>query len=90
MLSLVLVDLLFVFVCVLIKVDYLIIFRYNSVMYDSWELVSMKKDCINMYSIIFLKKVVFWYFYLVWRLFFKILLIVIVLEMLIFFKIVIL
>lgn len=88
MLSLVLVDLLFVFVCVLIKVDYLIIFKYNSVMYDSW--VSMKKDCINMYSIIFLKKVVFWYFYLVWRLFFKILLIVIVLEMLIFFKIVIL
>lgn len=55
MLSLVLVDLLFVFVCVLIKVDYLIIFKYNSVMYDSW--VSMKKDCINMYSIIFLKKV---------------------------------
>lgn len=88
MLSLVLVDLLFVFVCVLIKVDYLIIFKYNSVMYDSW--VSMKKDCINMYSIIFLKKVVFWYFYLVWRLFFKILLIVIVLEMLIIFKIVIL
>lgn len=88
MLSLVLVDLLFVFVCVLIKVDYLIIFKYNSVMYDSW--VSMKKDCINMYSIIFLKKVVFWYFYLVWRLFFKILLIVIVLEMFIFFKIVIL
>lgn len=88
MLSLVLVDLLFVFVCVLIKVDYLIIFKYNSVMYDSW--VSIKKDCINMYSIIFLKKVVFWYFYLVWRLFFKILLIVIVLEMLIFFKIVIL
>lgn len=88
MLSLVLVDLLFVFVCVLIKVDYLIIFKYNSVMYDSW--VSMKKDCINMYSIIFLKKVVFWYFYLVWRLFFKILLIVIVLEMLIFLKIVIL
>lgn len=86
--SLVLVDLLFVFVCVLIKVDYLIIFKYNSVMYDSWK--SMKKDCINMYSIIFLKKVVFWYFYLVWRLFFKILLIVIVLEMLIFFKIVIL
>lgn len=84
MLSLVLVDLLFVFVCVLIKVDYLIIFKYNSVMYDSW--VSMKKDCINMYSIIFLKKVVFWYFYLVWRLFFKILLIVIVLEMLIFLK----
>lgn len=87
LLSLASADLLLVLVCVPIKVDHSTIFQYNSATYDSR--VSMKKDRINTHSITPLKKVAFWYFYLVWRLFSKILLIVTVLEMLIFFKTVI-
>lgn len=87
LLSLASADLLLVLVCVPIKVDHSTIFKYNSATYDSR--VSMKKDRINTHSITPLKKVAFWYFYLVWRLFSKILLIVTVLEMLIFFKTVI-
>lgn len=87
LLSLASADLLLVLVCVPIKVDHSTIFKYNSATYDSR--VSMKKDGINTHSITPLKKVAFWYFYLVWRLFSKILLIVTVLEMLIFFKTVI-